>query len=75
MEFKALRVPSLTEEVAKNLGHLLENLAGVHSYTITTDTQELRIVFDENQLGFKTLVQEMAEVGCSLQNIDAALLL
>jgi hypothetical protein len=26
MEFKALRVPSLTEEVAKNLELLLENL-------------------------------------------------
>jgi hypothetical protein len=75
MEFKALRVPSLTEEVAKNLELLLENLIGVISYDIKTDTRELHIVFDEHQLGFKTLIQELAEVGCSLKNIDAALLL
>ncbi len=75
MEFKALRVPTLTEDVALNLDKLFTNLAGIEKYTITMDSQELDIVFDENQLSFRMLVQEMTEVGCSLQNIDAALLL
>jgi len=75
MEFKALRVAALTEEVAGNLEELLSELPGVEEFTITLETQELDIVFDEKQLSFRTLVQEMAKAGCPLQNIDAALLL
>lgn len=75
MEFKALRVPALTEEVATKLEHLLSNLAGVENFSITLDTQELNVTFDENQLSFRKLIQEMTAAGCSLRNIDAALLL
>jgi hypothetical protein len=75
MEFKALRVPALTADVANNLELLLDDLSGVEQFTITLETQELSIKFDENQLGFQTLAQKMAKVGCSLHNIDAALLL
>ncbi|MCG3209641.1 MAG: hypothetical protein FOGNACKC_03268 [Anaerolineae bacterium] len=75
MEFKALRVPSLTEDVASKLETLLGNLPGVERFSITLDTQELHIVFDEEQLTFRTLVQEMSTAGCSLKNIDAAILL
>ena len=75
MEFKALRIPSLTEDVAKNLEFLLSGLAGVENFNIRLETQELNIVFDENRLSFRTLIQEMTDAGCSLHNIDAALLL
>jgi hypothetical protein len=75
MEFKALRVPSLTEEVAKNLDFLLSSLVGVQNFSIKLESQELNIIFDENQLSFRTLIQEMTDAGCSLHNIDAALLL
>ncbi len=75
MEFKALRVPSLNKKVADELDHVLRDLSGVQKFEITLETQELCIVFDENQVGFQTLAQEMAKVGCSLKNIDAALLL
>ncbi len=75
MEFKALRVPALNQEVATRLEHLLNDLSGVENFSITLDTQELNITFDEDQLSFRRLVQEMANVGCSLRNIDAALLL
>ena len=75
MEFKALRVPTLTEEVATNLETRLRDLPGVMQFKITLESQEVYIKFDENQLGFRRLVQEMAKVGCSLRDIDAALLL
>lgn len=75
MEFKALRASTLTEEVADNLENLLSNLAGVEQFTITLETQELSIMFDEKLLGFHTLAEEMAKAGCSLRDIDAALLL
>ncbi len=75
MEFKALRVSTLTEDGANRLDNLFRNLAGVEKFTIKLDTQELHIVFDEKRLSFKDLVQEMAKAGCSLQHIDAALLL
>ncbi|GAB4446788.1 MAG: hypothetical protein Kow0031_29410 [Anaerolineae bacterium] len=75
MEFKALRVPALNQEVATKLEHLLKNLSGVKNYSITLETQELNITFDEDQLSFRMLVQEMSDAGCSLRNIDAALLL
>lgn len=75
MEFKALRIPTLTKEVATNLEALLNDLPGVEQFTITLETQELSIKFDENQIGFQTLARELAGVGCSLRDIDAALLL
>lgn len=75
MEFKALRVPALTEEVAINLELLFETLPGVERFTITVESQELGIVFDEDQLSFQMLAQEMATAGCPLRNIGAALIL
>jgi hypothetical protein len=75
MEFKALRVPALNQDVATKLEHLLSNLAGVENFSITLDTQELNIIFDEDELTFRMLIQEMTDAGCSLRNIDAALLL
>ncbi len=75
MEFKALRVPALNKKVADELEHTLSELSGVKKFEITLETQELYIMFDENQVGFQTLAHEMAKVGCSLKNIDAALLL
>lgn len=75
MEFKALHVNALTEEVAANLEALLSDLSGVEQFQITPETQELHIVFDENQIRFQTLAEKMAKAGCSLRDIDAALLL
>lgn len=75
MEFKALRVPALTADIAGDLEKLLDSLSGVEQFTITLETQELSIKFDENQLGFQTLAQKLAKAGCSLHDIDAALLL
>ena len=75
MEFKALRVAGLTAEDAENLETTLDNLAGVERFTIELETQELAIVFDEHQLSFRTLILAMAQAGCPLQRIDAALLL
>ena len=75
MEFKALHVHALTEEIAANLEALLSDLPGVEQFTITPETQELCITFDESQIRFQTLAQKMAEAGCSLRDIDAALLL
>jgi hypothetical protein len=75
MEFKALHVHALTEEIATNLEALLSNLPGVEQFAITLETQELYIMFDENQIHFQTLAQKMAKAGCSLRDIDAALLL
>lgn len=75
MEFKALRVADLTEEVAASLESTLSNLPGITELEITPETREIRIVFNENELGFRTLIDEMAKAGCPLQNIDAALLL
>lgn len=75
MEFKALRVASLNEDVAANLETLLNDLPGVTEFTITLKTQEISVIFDQNKLSFRTLVEEMTKAGCPLQNIDAALLL
>ncbi len=75
MEFKALRVVNLTQEVANNLEAALGKLAGVEELNITLETQELNIVFDERQLSFRLLMDELARAGCPLQKIDAALLL
>jgi len=75
MVFKALHISTLTEEVATNLKILLHSLSGVEKYSISLDTQEVAITFNENQLSFKSLTEEMNKAGCALQNIDAALLL
>ena len=75
MEFKALSVPNLTEETASNLEILFDSLYGVERYTIELDTRQLNVVFDETQLSFQMLVQKMNDAGCSLRNINAALLL
>ncbi len=75
MEFKALHVHALTEDVATNLQSLLSDLSGVEQFKITLETQELYILFDEDQIGFQTLAQKMAQAGCPLRDIDAALLL
>jgi len=75
MEFKALNVPALNEETAAKLDALFSTLSGIEQYTITVDTGELDIVFDENQLSFRALISEMTEAGCPLNHIDAALLL
>jgi hypothetical protein len=75
MKFKALHVPALTEEVAINLKVLLGDLPGIEQLRINLDNQELYIVFDETQLAFRSLSQEMAKAGCPLRNIGAAVLL
>ncbi|MBN1218808.1 MAG: heavy-metal-associated domain-containing protein [Anaerolineae bacterium] len=75
MEFKALHVHALTEEVAANLEALLSSLSGIEQFKITPETQELNITFDEKRIGFQTLAEKMAKAGCPLRDIDAALLL
>ncbi len=74
MEFEALHIPALTEEVATRLENSLVNLPGVERLRINIKTQEVQIVFDENQLGFLDLARVMATAGCPLHNINAALL-
>jgi len=74
IEFRALRVPVLTEEVAVKLETLFRDLPGIDQFTITLATQELHVVFDEDQLDFRSLVQAMAKAGCPLRSIGAALL-
>jgi copper chaperone CopZ len=74
LKFEALHVRVLTEEVATKLEISLNDLPGVEQLKINLDTHEVHIVFDENQLGFLTLVQAMAMAGCPLHNINAALL-
>jgi hypothetical protein len=74
MEFTALRVPMLTEEVAANLRTLFSDLPGIEGFTFALEIQELHIIFDEGRIDFRTLAQEMAQAGCPLRNIEAALL-
>lgn len=74
IEFKALHIVDLTEEVAKKLDASLKSLPGIQQFTITLATQELYILFDEKQLSFQTLAQVMAEAGCPLRNINAAVI-
>lgn len=73
MEFKALHIPTLTEEVATKLETRFQCLPGIEQLTITLETQEVDIVFDEDQIGFRTLAQELEAVGCPLRGISAAL--
>ena len=74
MEFRVLHTTSMTEELARRLDTLLSNLSGVQKFIIAVERQEFCIVFDETQLGFRTLVDEIARIGCPLQSINAALL-
>jgi len=73
MEFKALNVLNLTEEVAGKLEVQFENLPGIQQFEITLQTRELHVIFDETQLPFQSLAQTLATVGCPLRNITAAL--
>jgi acetoin utilization protein AcuB len=75
IELKALRVPSLTEEVAINLKMLLNDLPGVEHFVVALETQEVHVIFDEHRLSVQSLAQEMARVGCPLRNINALLFL
>jgi copper chaperone CopZ len=74
MEFKALRVPTLNQDVAQTLETLLNHLPGVEHFVITLEHSELCVVFDENQLDLHTLVQVLAQAGCPVQRIEAALI-
>jgi hypothetical protein len=74
MEFEALRIPALTQEVAARLENSLVDLPGVEWLKININTQEVQIIFDENQLNFLDLIRVMATAGCPLHNINAALL-
>ena len=74
MEFRVLHTTSMTEELARQLEALLSNLPGVQKFIIAVERQEFCIVFDESQLGFRTLVDEITRVGCPLRSINAALL-
>jgi copper chaperone CopZ len=75
VSFRALRVPTLTAEVAARLEAVLNNLPGVEKFTVDLESQELCITFDKTQLDFQTLAQAMTGAGCSLRNIDAAVFL
>lgn len=74
LEFEALHVPTLTEEIALNLENSLRILPGVTQLKIDLDARTIKIIFDEGQLGFLTLTREMAQAGCPLRHINAALL-
>ncbi len=74
MEFRVLHTTSMTEELARRLEALLSNLPGVQRFIIAVEKQEFCVVFDETQLGFRTLVHEISQAGCPLRNINAALL-
>ena len=74
MEFEALNIPALTEEIAVSLEKSLKILPGITQLEINVDTRSVQIIFDEGQLGFLTLIQTMAQAGCPLRRINAALL-
>ena len=75
MEFKVLNLPTLTETSARQLKNQLEAVPGVERISVALSRQEFSIKFDETQLTFSELVGELKAVGCSLQNISAAILL
>jgi hypothetical protein len=74
LEFEALHVPALTKEIALNLENSLKILPGVTQLRIDLDARTIQIIFDEGQLGFLTLTRAMAQAGCPLRHINAALL-
>ncbi len=65
----------MDKDIAQKLNIVLKGLPGVQKFEITVETQELYIMFDENQLGFQSLAEELARAGCSLRNINAALIM
>lgn len=65
----------MDKDIAEKLNIVLKGLPGVQKFEITVETQELYIMFDENQMGFQTLAEELARAGCSLRNINAALIM
>jgi hypothetical protein len=71
----ALRVSTLTTDLARNLEAVLSNLPGVEAFSIILETQELHIRFDQNRLDFETLLRELAGAGCFIRDMSAALLL
>ena len=74
MEFEALHVTVLTDEVALSLETSLRLLPGIENLWINLQKQEIQIRFDQSQLDFLTLTQVMARAGCPLRNINAVLL-
>lgn len=74
LEFEALHIPALTEEVAVKLEQFLGRSPGIVQIQINLERRALQIRFDEEQVDFLRLTQIMAEAGCPLRQIDAALL-
>lgn len=74
MEFKALNVPTLTEEIIVNLKTNLAALPGIKLLEVAHTPGEIRIIFDDELLDFRTLAKAMTKAGCPLQHIHAALL-
>jgi copper chaperone CopZ len=74
LEFEALHVPALTEEVAINLEQFLTQIPGIVQLQINVESRALQIRFDEARVDFLQLTQVMAQAGCPLRQIDAALL-
>jgi hypothetical protein len=74
LEFEALHVPNLTEEVAANLERSFKDMPGIIQLRINLMGRTLHILFDEDRVGFLDLTQAMAKAGCPLRQIDAALL-
>jgi len=70
MVFKALRVPTLTEEVVDKLEMALSDIPGITYFAAGIEAQEFNIVFDDEQLDLQTLAHIMAQVGCPLRNIN-----
>ena len=71
----ALRVSTLTADTARNLESVLDKLPGVEAFTVDLEIQELHVRFDQNQLGFGTLLRELAGAGCSIRDMSAILLI
>lgn len=74
LEFEALHVPALTEEVATRLEQFLKQSPGIVHLQINLEGRALQIRFDEERVDFLQLTQIMAQAGCPLRQIDAALL-
>ena len=50
LEFEALHVPALTEEVATTLEQLLKQILGIIQLQINLESQTLQIMFDEGRV-------------------------
>ena len=71
----ALRVSTLTIDLAQKLESVLRHLHGVEAFRIVVETQELHIQFDQDRLDFETLIREMAGAGCFIRDMSTVLLL